>query len=88
MIAKYVECIADHSTNIAQWVMFVVKNELKKLSSECQSRPPQQWGFCFISVGVVKALAAGITFADLFFIFVDLCYNKVLEYLRLISQKY
>lgn len=29
MIAKYVERIADHSTNIAQWVMFVVKNELK-----------------------------------------------------------
>ena len=28
MIAKYVERIADHSTNIAQWVMFVVKNEL------------------------------------------------------------
>ena len=27
--AKYVERIADHSTNIAQWVMFVVKNELK-----------------------------------------------------------
>ena len=29
MIAKYAERIADHSTNIAQWVMFVVKNELK-----------------------------------------------------------
>lgn len=29
MIAKYVERIADHATNIAQWVMFVVKNELK-----------------------------------------------------------
>ena len=29
MIAKYVERIADHSTNIAQWVMFVVKNKLK-----------------------------------------------------------
>ena len=29
MIAKYVERIADHSTNIAQWVLFVVKNELK-----------------------------------------------------------
>ncbi len=28
MIAKYVERIADHSTNIAQWVMFVMKNEL------------------------------------------------------------
>ena len=29
MIAKYVERIADHATNIAQWVLFVVKNELK-----------------------------------------------------------
>lgn len=29
MIAKYVERIADHSTNIAQWVLFVVNNELK-----------------------------------------------------------
>lgn len=28
MITKYVERIADHSTNIAQWVLFVVKNEL------------------------------------------------------------
>lgn len=28
MIAKYVERIADHATNIAQWVLFVVKNEL------------------------------------------------------------
>lgn len=28
MISKYVERIADHSTNIAQWVLFVVKNEL------------------------------------------------------------
>lgn len=25
MISKYVERIADHSTNIAQWVLFVVK---------------------------------------------------------------
>ena len=31
MIAKYVERIADHATNIAQWVLFVVKNE--KLNS-------------------------------------------------------
>lgn len=29
MIAKYVERISDHATNIAQWVLFVVKNELK-----------------------------------------------------------
>lgn len=29
MIAKYIERIADHATNIAQWVLFVVKNELK-----------------------------------------------------------
>ena len=29
MIAKYVERIADHATNIAQWLLFVVKNELK-----------------------------------------------------------
>lgn len=29
MIAKYVERIADHATNIAQWVLFVVTNELK-----------------------------------------------------------
>lgn len=29
MIAKYVERIADHATNIAQWVLFIVKNELK-----------------------------------------------------------
>lgn len=28
MIAKYVERIADHATNIAQWVLYVVKNEL------------------------------------------------------------
>ena len=28
MISKYVERIADHSTNIAQWVLFVVKNHL------------------------------------------------------------
>ena len=29
MIAKYVERIADHATDIAQWVLFVVNNELK-----------------------------------------------------------
>ena len=29
MIAKYVERIADHATNIAQWVLFVFNNELK-----------------------------------------------------------
>ena len=29
MIATYVERIADHATNIAQWVLFVVNNELK-----------------------------------------------------------
>ena len=29
MIAKCVERIADHATNIAQWVLFVVNNELK-----------------------------------------------------------
>ena len=29
MIAKYVERIADHSTNIAEWVLYIVKNELK-----------------------------------------------------------
>ena len=29
MIAKYVERIADHATNIAHWVLFVVNNELK-----------------------------------------------------------
>lgn len=29
MIAKYVERIADHSTNIAEWVLYVVKNELQ-----------------------------------------------------------
>ena len=29
MIAKYVERIADHATNIAQWELFVVNNELK-----------------------------------------------------------
>ena len=33
MIAKYVERIADHATNIAQWVLFVVNNELK--SEKC-----------------------------------------------------
>ncbi len=29
MIAKFVERIADHSTNIAEWVLYVVKNELQ-----------------------------------------------------------
>lgn len=29
MIAKYVERIADHSTNIAEWVLYIVKNELQ-----------------------------------------------------------
>ena len=29
MIAKYVERIADHATNIVQWVLFVVNYELK-----------------------------------------------------------
>ena len=29
MIAKYVERIADHATNIAQWVLFVANNDLK-----------------------------------------------------------
>lgn len=29
MIAKYVERISDHATNIAEWVVFIVKNELK-----------------------------------------------------------
>lgn len=28
MICKYVERIADHSTNIAEWVVYLVKNEL------------------------------------------------------------
>ena len=28
MIANYVERVADHATNIAQWVLFVVRNEL------------------------------------------------------------
>ena len=37
MIAKYVERIADHATNIAQWVLFVVNNELK--SKKC-GKPP------------------------------------------------
>ena len=29
MIGKYVERIADHTTNIAEWVIFIVDNELK-----------------------------------------------------------
>lgn len=29
MAGKYVERIADHTTNIAEWVKFIVKNELK-----------------------------------------------------------
>lgn len=30
MIAKYVERIADHATNIAEWVIYIVKNQLTK----------------------------------------------------------
>lgn len=30
MIAKYVERIADHATNIAEWVIYIVKNQLSK----------------------------------------------------------
>lgn len=30
MIAKYVERIADHATNIAEWVIYIVKNQLVK----------------------------------------------------------
>lgn len=29
MIAKYVERIADHATNIGEWVLYIVKSELK-----------------------------------------------------------
>ena len=29
MIAKYVERIADHATNIAEWIIYLVKNELR-----------------------------------------------------------
>ena len=29
MIVKYVERIADHATNIAEWVIYIVKNELQ-----------------------------------------------------------
>lgn len=29
MIAKYVERISDHATNIAEWVIYIVKNELQ-----------------------------------------------------------
>lgn len=29
MIAKYVERVADHATNISEWVLYVVRNELK-----------------------------------------------------------
>lgn len=29
MIGKYVERIADHSTNVAEWIIYIVKNELK-----------------------------------------------------------
>ena len=42
MIAKYVELIADHATNIAQWVLFVVRNELKSVSTF--SKPPIKRG--------------------------------------------
>lgn len=30
MIAKYVERIADHATNVAEWVIYIVKNQLSK----------------------------------------------------------
>lgn len=29
MITKYAERVADHATNIAEWVLYIVKNELK-----------------------------------------------------------
>lgn len=29
MIGKYIERIADHSTNVAEWIIYIVKNELK-----------------------------------------------------------
>lgn len=29
MIGKYIERIADHSTNIAEWIIYIVKNELR-----------------------------------------------------------
>ena len=29
LIAKYIERIADHTTNIAEWVIYIAKNELK-----------------------------------------------------------
>ncbi len=29
LIGKYIERIADHTTNIAEWVVFIIKNELK-----------------------------------------------------------
>lgn len=29
MIGKYVERVADHATNIAEWIIYIVKNELK-----------------------------------------------------------
>ena len=32
MIAKYLEKIGDHATNIAEWVLFMLTGELKKLN--------------------------------------------------------
>ena len=32
MIAKYLEKIGDHATNIAEWVMFMMTGEHKKLN--------------------------------------------------------
>lgn len=29
MISKYAERVADHATNIAEWVLYIEKNELK-----------------------------------------------------------
>ena len=29
LIAKYIERIADHTTNIAEWVIYIAKSELK-----------------------------------------------------------
>lgn len=36
MIAKYVERIADHATNIAEWVIYIVKNELVEGDSQAK----------------------------------------------------
>ena len=32
MIAKYLEKIGDHAANIAEWVLFMLTGELKKLN--------------------------------------------------------